>query len=182
MLKKLISNALIYLGLSMPASASSLTAFDFEFTDVSGKPYPLSQHKGKVLMIVNTASKCGFTPQYEALNNVYEKFKDKGLVVIAVPSNDFGGQEPLSNSEIKEFCELQFKTKFPIMSKATVIGENADPFYKWANEQAGVFGKPKWNFHKYIIGKDGKLKEWFSSITKPDDAAVLKAIENALAE
>lgn len=166
----------------MPAYASDKTAFEFDFIDIKGNSYPLSQYKGKVLMIVNTASKCGFASQYQSLNNVYEKFKDKGLVVIAVPSNDFGGQEPLSNSEIKDFCELHFNIKFPVMSKTNVIGENAHPFYKWASEQSGVFSRPKWNFHKYLIGRDGTIKEWFSSMTRPDEAAVLQAIEELLAE
>ena len=160
--------------------AKDLTAYDFEFIDNAGNSVPLSKYKGKVLMVVNTASRCGFTPQYEGLEQLWQDYKDKGLVVIAVPSNDFNGQEPGSNAEIKQFCETNYKITFPIMGKVSVIGDEAHPFYKWAATQVSVFGKPKWNFHKYVIGKDGKLLEWFASPTSPTDSRVIDLIESNL--
>ncbi len=160
--------------------AKELTAYDFEFIDSDGKNLPLSNFKGKILMVVNTASKCGFVSQYEGLEQLWQDYKDKGLVIIAVPSNDFGDQEPGSNAEIKQFCESNFKVTFPIMAKVHVKGDNAHPFYKWAAEQMSVFGRPKWNFHKYVIGKDGKILEWFASPTSPLDSRVTNLIESNL--
>jgi len=162
------------------ASAKELTAYDFQFEDSFGKQVELSQYKGKVIMVVNTASKCGFTPQYEGLEKLWLDYKDKGFVLLAVPSNDFGGQEPGSNEEIKTFCETNFNITFPLMSKVKVLSEDAHPFYKWAQTQVSYFGKPKWNFHKYIIGKDGKILQWFSSITSPTDSRIISVIESEL--
>ncbi len=162
------------------AMAKELTAYDFEFIDNSGKSFLLEQYKGKIIMIVNTASKCGFTSQYEALEELWDNYKDKGFVIIGVPSNDFGDQEPGSNAEIKEFCESNFKITFPIMSKTHVKGDEAHPFYKWAAEQVSVFGRPKWNFHKYVIGKDGKILEWFASPTSPLDSRVTNLLDSNL--
>ena len=132
------------------------------------------------MLVVNTASQCGFTPQYKALEELYNKFKARGFVVIGVPSNDFGKQEPGTGEEIKCFVRDHYAVSFPMTAKQEVTGENADPFYKWANAEAGFIGRPKWNFHKYLIGKNGEFVDWFSSITSPTSSKVEAAIEKAL--
>lgn len=161
--------------------ASDQTAHDFEFTAIDGNPLPLSQFKGKVLLVVNTASECGFTGQYQGLQKLYETYKDKGLVVLGVPSNDFGGQEPGSAKEIKQFCETKFRVTFPLAEKAVVKGDAAHPFYKWVS---GVKGSivPKWNFHKYLIAKDGTFVDYYISSTEPNSDKIRKAIEQELAK
>jgi glutathione peroxidase len=162
------------------AVAKDKTAYDFEFIDGAGKNFPLSQFKGKILLVVNTASQCGFTSQYTELEELWRAYKDKGLMIIAVPSNDFGGQEPGTDKEIKEFCETNYKITFPIMAKVKVTGDNAHPFYKWASSKAGIFGRPKWNFHKYFIGKDGNILEWFASPTSPTDSRIISLLDSVL--
>src|SRR5580698_6933489 len=122
------------------------TAYDFSFETLDGKPMPLSQYKGKVLLVVNTASKCGFTPQYKGLEALYNKYKDRGLVIIGVPSNDFGGQEPGNATEIKNFCQLNYGVTFPMTSKQVVSGDDANSFYKWVYSVLGFGSAPKWNF------------------------------------
>ena len=117
--------------------------------------------------MVNTASRCGFTKQYADLQDLWERFQECGLVVLGVPSNDFGSQEPGSEREIKTFCEVNFNVDFPMTSKVQVKGDDAHPFYRWAGGEVGALGKPRWNFHKYLIGPDGRLVEWFSTPTKP---------------
>lgn len=161
------------------AHATDQTAYDLSFTAIDDSPMPLSAYRGKVLLVVNTASECGFTPQYEGLEKLYQTYKDQGLVVLGVPSNDFGGQEPGSNAEIKQFCEMRQIT-FPLTGKQVVSGDDAHPFYQWAGSQVGVAGRPKWNFHKYLIGRDGALLDYFHSTTKPDSDALKEAIEKAL--
>ncbi len=157
------------------------SAYDYSFKTLQKEePLPLSQFKGKVMLIVNTASKCGFTPQYEALERLYESYKDKGLVVIGVPSNDFGGQEPGSAEEIANFCKVNFGVTFPMAAKEVVSGDGAHPFYLWASKTLGFGSSPKWNFHKYLVGKDGKLVDYFNSTTAPDSDNIVKAIEGLL--
>jgi glutathione peroxidase len=158
------------------------TAFLFSFPLLDGGTLALSDYQGKVMLIVNTASQCGFTPQYKGLEELYNKYKEQGLVIIGVPSNDFGHQEPGSSEEIKCFVKDHYSVTFPMTAKQEVKGENADPFYKWANQQVGFIGSPKWNFHKYLINKNGELVDWFSSVTSPTSSKVTKAIEKALAE
>lgn len=158
------------------------TAYDFEFVSIDGEPLPLSEFEGKVLLVVNTASKCGFTNQYTGLQALYDTKKDKGLVILGVPSNDFGGQEPGTEAEIKEFCQNHYAVTFPMTSKSVVSGKEAHPFYKWAREQVGWPGAPKWNFHKYVIGRDGKLVDYFSSMTAPDSANLEMKLDEALAQ
>lgn len=156
-------------------------AYGFSFTTLVGQnPVPLSAYKGKVLLIVNTASKCGFTGQYEGLEKLYKNYQEKGLVIIGVPSNDFGGQEPASNAEIASFCKINYGVSFPMMAKEVVSGENAHPFYKWAKDVLGFGTAPKWNFHKYLVGKDGKLVDYFHSNTSPDSKKLIAAIEKEL--
>jgi glutathione peroxidase len=172
-------------GLSLAAMAADAPAggdaFQFSFTSIDGKPMSMADFKGKTVLVVNTASQCGFTPQYTALEAVYKKYKDKGLVVLGVPSNDFGGQEPGSNAEIKKFCEGNYDVDFPLTTKYDVKGDGAHPFYKWAAAVGGTPAIPAWNFHKLLIGPNGQLvTEWPSKVT-PDSAAVETAIEASLA-
>lgn len=168
------------------ASAENTTndnAYDFSFhTLVSHQPLPLASFRGKVLIIVNTASKCGFTPQYASLEKLYEKYKDKGLVILGVPSNDFAGQEPGTDQEIVEFCKLNYGVSFPMTSKEIVSGKNAHPFYLWARKKSGLGSAPKWNFHKYLINGKGELINYFYSTTSPDAPRFVRAVEKALAE
>ena len=169
---------------SNPAAASDKTAHDFSFTSIAGKPLGLAAFTGKVVLIVNTASKCGFTPQYDGLEALYKKYHDKGFEVLGVPSNDFGGQESGTEAEIVKFCQTTYDITFPMTSKAVVSGKEAHPFYQWAKAQKKgglIFSTPRWNFHKYLIGKDGALLGSYSSATKPDDADLAKEIEAALA-
>ena len=160
----------------------SKTAHDFSFTSIEGKPLSLKDYAGKAVLVVNTASACGLTPQYKGLQELWDADKDKGLVVLGVPSNDFGAQEPGSEDEVKEFCEVRYGVRFPLTSKNKVIGADAHPFYKWAAELTGEAGTPKWNFHKYLIGRDGTLQGVFGSRTEPKAPEVTAAIDKALAE
>ena len=140
----------------------------------------LSEYKGKVIIVVNVASQCGFTSQYEEMKKIWEKYQSNGVVVLAVPSNDFGGQEPGSNADIKVFCEAKFGISFPITEKVSVKGSDAHPFYKWAKDNYGKSAVPKWNFHKIIIDKNGKINDTFSSITRPSSKKFIKVIENII--
>ena len=155
-------------------------AYDFSFNDLDGSLLNLSQFKGKVIVIVNVASQCGFTKQYEDMQNIWEKYQAKGIIMLGVPSNDFGNQEPGDNKEIKNFCESKFGITFPMTEKVSVKGENAHPFYKWAKENHGKSAIPKWNFHKIIIDKEGKVKNTFASITNPSSKKFILSIEKAL--
>ena len=155
---------------------SDKTAFDFEFKSLRGQPLPLNAFKGHPLLVVNTASKCGFTPQYKGLEAVWQKYKDEGLVVLGVPSNDFANQEPGGADEIATFCEMNFGVDFPLTAKVSVKGPDAHPLFKWIGAQGGFLSKPRWNFYKYLIGRDGKLKTWFASTTTPDSAKFEQAI------
>ncbi len=160
--------------------AADKTLHDFTITGNDGKPMPLAQFEGKVVLLVNTASECGYTPQYDELEKLWESRKDKGLVIIGVPSNDFGGQEPGTNEQIATFCRNNYGVTFPFADKSVVSGSDAIPVYKWAGEQAGMLGRPKWNFHKYLFGKDGKFIDWFSTPAKPMGPKITKAIDAAL--
>ncbi len=180
MFKRLLQLLCISSCLTGCAHAADQDAYAFSFTAIDDSPMPLAAYRGKVLLVVNTASECGFTPQYEGLETLYQTYKDQGLVILGVPSNDFGGQEPGSNEQVKEFCALRHIT-FPLAGKQVVSGDDAHPFYKWAGEQVGVLGRPKWNFHKYLIGRNGALIDYFHSTTKPDSDALKSAIEKALA-
>lgn len=157
-------------------------AHDFSFTSIEGKPLSMNDFAGKPVLLVNTASACGLTPQYQGLQALWEAKKADGLVVLGVPSNDFGAQEPGSESEVQEFCQVRYGVSFPLTSKNAVIGGEAHPLYKWIGGETGEAGLPKWNFHKYLIGKDGSLKAVFGSRTEPQAPEVLAAIDAALAE
>jgi len=155
-------------------------AYDFEFHTIDGAPLPLETYRDKVLLVVNTASQCGLTPQYEGLEKLYSDYKDQGLVVLGVPSNQFAGQEPGTEAEIKEFCETKFNIDFPLTNKTDVKGDTAHPFYKWAKDVLGDPAEPAWNFHKILVGKDGKLIRAFGSRTEPLDDEVVGAVKAAL--
>ncbi|MDP8995871.1 MAG: glutathione peroxidase [Pseudomonadota bacterium] len=156
--------------------------YDFTLTGLDGKPMPLEQFKGHPVLLVNTASECGFTPQFDGLEKLWEAYKDKGLVVIGVPSNDFGGQEPGVGHEIATFCQKNYGVTFPLADKSVVSGADAIPVYQWAAKHVSVLGSPKWNFHKYLFGKDGQLIDWFASTTEPQSSKVIAAVDAALAK
>ena len=162
--------------------AQASTLHDFALTGIDGKPMSLREFDGKVVLLVNTASECGYTGQYEGLEALWLAYKDKGLVVVGVPSNDFGGQEPGKAAEIASFCKLNYGVTFPLADKTVVKGKTADPVYVWAGEQAGMLGTPKWNFHKYLFGRDGKFMDWFSTPTEPMSDKIKTAVEKALAQ
>lgn len=156
------------------------TAYTFSFETITGEPMPLEQYRGKVLLIVNTASHCGFTKQYKGLQTLWEQYGEQGLIVIGVPSNDFGEQEPKDNHEILEFCRGSYEVSFPLTAKVTVKGKDAHPFYKWARDVFGERGAPRWNFHKYLVAADGRLTCWSSTGTKPLAKDMTRAIETEL--
>lgn len=154
-----------------------MSAHDFEFSSIDGKPLKLAHFAGKPILVVNTASQCGLTPQYKGLEALWRTYKDKGLVVLGVPSNDFGGQEPGTEAQIKNFCHAHYSVSFPMTAKYPVIGASAHPLYKWAVAEASEAAAPRWNFHKYLIGPKGDLAGTFGSKVAPDDGALVSAIE-----
>ena len=156
------------------------SAHEFSFKTIEGQPLPLTTFKDKVVLVVNTASKCGLTPQYDGLEKLYSDYKDQGLVVLGVPCNQFMGQEPGTEAEIKDFCETRFNVDFPLTSKTDVKGDTAHPFYKWAEQALGEPAVPVWNFHKILIGKDGEPIQAFGPRTDPQDPEIKGAIEKAL--
>jgi glutathione peroxidase len=156
------------------------TAHDFEFRSIDGGRLPMSAFKGKAVLVVNVASQCGLTPQYEGLEKLWRDKRDAGLVVLGVPANDFGAQEPGTENEIKTFCETRFAVDFPMTAKEHVIGAGAHPLYKWVASELGEAAAPKWNFHKYLINKDGTLAGTFGSRTEPGAAELGAAIDEAL--
>jgi glutathione peroxidase len=171
--------AAVLLGAASPMGPSS--AFDFTMNTIDGKPMPFAQYKGKVLLVVNTASFCGFTPQYEGLQQLQDAYKAKGFTVIGVPSGDFGGQEYDDAGKIKTFCESKFGIKFPLTEKSVVKGAAAAPFYRWAAATLGPDKTPQWNFHKYLVGRDGKLIAAFPSKSEPMSGEVTGAVAQAIA-
>ena len=154
--------------------------FDHTIKNINNEVIDLNQYKGKTILLVNVASKCGFTKQYTGLQELFEKYRDKDFYVIGVPSNQFGGQEPGSNAEIKDFCETNFNITFPLTDKVDVKGDNAHEIYKWAKKNYGNSAVPKWNFHKILINKDGKIHETFGSFTDPLSKKIITNIENIL--
>jgi glutathione peroxidase len=165
--------------------AAEKSVYDFTLNSIDGQPSPLAAYKGKVVMLVNVASRCGFTPQYTALESVYERFKDRGFVIVGIPANNFGAQEPGTNQEIKTFCQTKYNVTFPMMSKVSVKGDDKTPLYQFltdkaANPQTG--GEIQWNFTKFLIGPDGHALTRFESAVTPDAPEVIAAIEKALAQ
>jgi glutathione peroxidase len=162
------------------AIATSPSAWDFSFTAIDGKQLPLSRYKGHAVLVVNTASRCGFTPQYDALQQLWQNYKGRGLVVIGVPSDDFGSQELETEAKVKQFCEVNFDIDFPLAAITKIKGSAAHPFYQWAGQKAGMLARPKWNFHKYLIDRNGQLVDSFSSMTSPTSDKIRTAVEIAL--
>jgi glutathione peroxidase len=158
-----------------------MNAHDLSFAAIDGAPLPLGAYRGRPVLVVNTASYCGFTPQYAELETLWRRYRDRGLVVIAVPSNDFGAQEPGTAEEINSFCTTRYAVDFPIAAKAVTLGGEAHPFFRWIVEEAGEGAAPRWNFHKYLIGPDGDLIDVWPSRTRPLDPAIIAAIEPLLA-
>jgi glutathione peroxidase len=156
------------------------TAHDFSFKAIDGKQLPLSQFEGHPVLVVNVASKCGLTPQYEGLVKLYHDYQKQGLIVLGVPSNQFMGQEPGSNEEIATFCSTTFGVDFPLTEKTDVKGDTAHPFYKWMLGELGQPADPQWNFHKLLVGKDGKAIRAFGPQTDPLSPEIVKAVEGAL--
>ena len=161
-------------------SNNTETFFDLNVNSISGDELNLSKLKGKTILLVNVASNCGFTKQYDDLQNLYDNYKSKGLVVIGMPSNQFGGQEPGSETEIKKFCETNFNITFQMTSKYDVKGDNAHPIYIWAKETFGKSTVPKWNFHKILINKEGKVEDTFASFTNPMSKKIINKLEEIL--
>ena len=154
-------------------------AYDFDFQGLEGDVIKLSNYKNKIIIVVNVASRCGFTNQYDGLQKLWTNYKDKNVVVIGIPTNDFK-QEPGSNADIKNFCETNFNIDFPLSEKINIIGKKAHPFYTWAKNNHGIGAIPKWNFHKIIIGKNGKVADTFASITRPSSSRFTKVIDQEL--
>jgi glutathione peroxidase len=180
-MSKLLCGILL-LGASVMAADKNV--YEFTLNSIDGQSAPLAAYKGKVVMLVNVASRCGFTPQYSALEAVYEKYKDRGFVIVGIPANNFGGQEPGSNQEIKTFCSTKYHVSFPMMSKVSVKGDDKTPLYQFltdksANPQTG--GDIKWNFTKFLIGPDGHVITRFEPDVTPDAPQVTAAIEKGLA-
>ena len=155
------------------------SAHEFSFKTLQGAPFALNALAGKPVLVVNTASKCGFTPQYDGLQKLWETYGPRGLVVVGVPCNDFGGQEPGNAEEIGQFCQINYGVGFPIMAKEHAIGEAVHPFFRWVVAEKGFLARPRWNFYKYLVGKDGTLLNFFVSTTTPKAGRVRRAIEKA---
>src|ERR1700749_179281 len=180
-LMKKIALLIALLGTSL--MAADKTIYDFTLNSIDGQTTPLSTFRGKVALLVNVASRCGYTPQYAALESVYEKYKDRGFVIIGFPANNFGAQEPGSNQEIKTFCTAKYHVSFPMMAKVSVKGSDITPLYQFltdknAHPQTG--GEIGWNFTKFLVGPDGKVIARFDSTVEPDSTQVTSAIEKAL--
>ncbi len=162
------------------ASTTIQTAHDFSFTSIDGENLPLAKFKGKAVLIVNTASMCGFTSQYTGLQDLWDSYRDRGLVVLGVPSDDFGGQELDTAAEVKSFCTINYDINFPMTDIVHVKGPAAHPYYKWVQEAHGGLAVPRWNFHKHLVDADGHLVNWFVSTTRPSSSKLRRAIEKIL--
>ncbi len=174
---RLLVTILLFLVTSMTSFAAN-NIYEFTMNDIDGKPMPLASLKGKTVLFVNVASKCGYTPQYAGLEALYKKYKDRNFVIVGVPANNFGGQEPGSNEEIKQFCSRSYNVTFPMLSKVSVKGSDITPLYQYLTSAQG--GDVKWNFTKFLVGKDGKVAARFEPGVKPDSAELSAAIEKAL--
>jgi len=157
-----------------------MSAHDYSFKSIDGAALPLAAYRGKPVLVVNTASFCGFTPQYKELEALWRKYQKRGLVVLGVPSNDFGQQEPGSAAEIKSFCATNYAIDFPLAAKERVIGPEAHPFYRWVAGELGEDAAPRWNFHKYLVGPDGTLAGMWPSRVSPGSAEIAREIEALL--
>lgn len=168
-----------------PQKKAMQSIYDFRMTDIDGKEVPLKGYAGKVLLLVNVASKCGLTPQYEGLQEIYSKYRDKGFVILGFPANNFGGQEPGSNAEIKRFCSENYNVEFPMFAKISVLGDDIHPLYRYLtgkDTNPGFAGDIRWNFDKFLVDKTGRVIARFSPKTKPGDQEIVSAVEGALAK
>ena len=172
------SNCLIFfLFFLLMSKIAQANLYEYTFKGIDGDTIILDSLKGKPLIIVNTASFCGYTYQYQELQNIYDKYKDKGLIIIGIPSNDFGNQEFSNNKEVKNFCEIKFNITFTLAEITKIKGKNGHPFFKWIKNQNGFLSFPKWNFYKYIFDKRGNLTAWFSSVTKPNSDRFINEVD-----
>jgi glutathione peroxidase len=169
--------------ITMAGSAVAANIYDFTLPSIDGKPMPLAEFKGKVVLVVNVASRCGYTPQYSALQSLYEKYKDQGFVIVGFPANNFGAQEPGTNEEIKTFCSRKYNVTFPMYSKVSVKGDDQTPLYRYLTKQTGpsIVGDIKWNFTKFLVDRNGTVVERFESAVTPDSKEVVSAVEKQLA-
>jgi glutathione peroxidase len=172
-------NAIVLVAAAL-STAGLTTIYDFTMKDIDGKQVPLSVFKGQALLVVNVASACGLTPQYEGLEKLYRTYRARGFTILGFPANQFGGQEPGTDSEIKAFCKGKYDVTFPMFSKIVVKGAGIDPLYEWLLNSSERKDDIEWNFAKFLIGKDGKVMRRFTPKTKPDDPEIIKAIEAAL--
>jgi glutathione peroxidase len=179
LLKYPLIGALLIMATSLYAGSS---LYSFTLNSIDGKPAPLAEYKGKVVLIVNVASQCGYTPQYSALEAIYEKYKDQGFVILGFPANNFGAQEPGTNEEIKTFCSRKYSVKFPMYAKISVKGDDQAPLYAYLTKQTspGITGDIKWNFTKFLVDKNGNVVQRFEPAVTPDSKEVTSAIEKQL--
>jgi glutathione peroxidase len=168
----------------MAGSALAANIYDFTLPSIDGKPMPLAEFKGKVVLVVNVASRCGFTPQYSALESLYEKYKDQGFVIVGFPANNFGAQEPDTNQEIKTFCSRKYNVTFPMYSKVSVKGDDQTPLYQYLTQKTNpaIAGDIKWNFTKFLIDRNGNVVQRFESAVTPDSKEVVSAVEKQLSQ
>jgi glutathione peroxidase len=164
---------------SSSSNSSEGSFYDFNIKSITGEEIKLSDYKDKVVLLVNTASQCGFTPQYSGLQKIYDRYKNDNFIVLGVPSDDFN-QELSNESDVKKFCEIRYGVNFPLTSIQKIKGDNAHPLYKWIASNVSVIAQPRWNFHKYLIGKDGEILNWYSSMTSPTSDGLTRQIEEAL--
>lgn len=178
-----ISSLAVTAGLAKPGVDAAAAPIDWgglSLPGIDGVAIDPATLRGRVVLVVNTASACGFTGQYAGLQALFDRFKDRGLVVLGIPSNDFGGQDPKPNDEIRSFCQSRYGVTFPLLAKQVVGGGEAHPLYRWARDASGRGGAPAWNFHKYLIGRDGRLLAWYPSMVGPTSSRLIVAIEAAL--
>jgi glutathione peroxidase len=179
-----MKHALVIGALLMSSAAyAANNVYDFTMNNIEGQATPLSSYKGKVVLLVNVASKCGYTPQYSGLESLYEKYRDKGFVIVGIPANNFGSQEPGTNDEIKEFCTRKYNVSFPMMSKVSVKGSDITPLYQYLTDKSAnpsTGGDIQWNFTKFLVGKDGKVIGRFEPKVTPDAPELTSAIDKAL--
>ena len=178
-MNKILIYIIIIIGVSM-ASNVRADAYQFNFNSIDGKEINLNDFKGKPIFIVNTASLCGFTNQYSDIEILHQKYKKDGLIIIGIPSNDFGNQELSSNNKVKEFCAINFNISFMLTEITNIKGEKGHPFFKWVKEEAGFLAFPKWNFYKYLINKEGLLVKWYASTTKPNSKKITALIDQII--
>ena len=164
---------------SSSSNSSEGSFYDFNIKSITGEEIKLSDYKDKVVLLVNTASQCGFTPQYSGLQKIYDRYKNDDFIVLGVPSDDFNQELP-NDSDVKKFCEIRYGVNFPMTSIQKIKGDNAHPLYKWIASNVSVIAQPRWNFHKYLISKDGQILNWYSSMTSPTSDGLTKQIEEAL--